>query len=625
MKKLLDILVIYSSFIYNKINSKIWVKALLILIAFALYGNTLNYQYTLDDDVFVLGNSSVQKGFDGLGEVFRYGSMEKYNGSKGLQPYRPIVLAFFAVEKQFFNNNASISHLINVILYALILIVLFNLLIKLLPNKNIWMCSFIVILFAAHPIHTEVVASVKSRDELLSSIFSLLALSFAISSISSNRYLILNTLISFLCFCLAIFSKESTIAMILIFPLTFCLLLKKSAIKSILYSIPYIIIALGFIILRHKIIGNQVNNYQTTISENVLFGANGIAELTASKIQILFLYFKILLIPWPLSWDYSYNQIPLINWTSYLPWLSLFLHLGLFYYAILNVKRNPIFTFAILFHFITLAPTGNLFFLIGTTFAERLLFLPSLGFVIAIVYVINEIFKLNTPNFIKKWKYIPTTFVIIIFIFYSSTTINRSQAWQSNFTLFKSGVQNSPNSTKTNAAWAYECRTLGENERDVKKKIAYFTEAIQYYKKSLIILPSNYEASFNLGLTYEEFGDTINAIKTYISTINNEPKHLFALTNIGVLYASQNKLDTAATYLKRSYNIDSTSLLVIENLSLIYFLMGKYNSAILYANKAISINTNTVKSYAILKNTYQQLGNFNEARKYLKLYNEYSN
>ncbi len=203
----------------------LWIKMVLVAAVLLMYGKSVNYDFTIDDNIFYVKHSSVQKGIAGIPETFTYGSLEKFNGMKGLQPYRPVTLSSFAIQKQLFNNSPAKAHLMNVVLYALLALVLFNVLLKLLPAAHPLVCATIVLLFAVHPVHTEVVASVKSQDELLSVLFALLALSYAATLIKSDTFSVKYGVLSVACYSLALLSKEGVFAMILIFPLAFLLLL----------------------------------------------------------------------------------------------------------------------------------------------------------------------------------------------------------------------------------------------------------------------------------------------------------------------------------------------------------------------------------------------------------------
>jgi hypothetical protein len=84
----------------SKTISKGLIRIVLIVVVLILYGNSINYDFTIDDNIFYTKHTSVQKGISGIGEIFTHGSLEKYNGMQGVQPYRPVTLTSFAIQKQ---------------------------------------------------------------------------------------------------------------------------------------------------------------------------------------------------------------------------------------------------------------------------------------------------------------------------------------------------------------------------------------------------------------------------------------------------------------------------------------------------------------------------------------------
>ncbi len=601
---------------------KSWIRIILLAVVFVMYGNSINYEFTIDDNIFYGKHSSVQKGISGIPETFVYGSLEKYNGMTGLQPYRPVTLTSFALQKQLFNNDPVKAHLINVLLYALLVLVLFNLLLKLLPAAHPLVCGIIVLLFAAHPVHTEVVASVKSQDELLSALFAFLALSYAVSLVREEKFSLKYCMISFTFFVLALLSKEGAFAMILIFPLVFWILLSQSIKRSVIYSLPYLAAGLLFLFTRHLVLNGQVQNYQNTVMENVLYSANGFAEITATKMEILFHYLRLSFIPWPLSWDYSFNQVPVVDWGSFIAWLSLLLYAGMFVFAISKIKKKPVISFGILFYLIMLTPTANLFFLNGSTLSERFIFLPSLGLIIATVYLIAGLVNLDTSSFTgsgrKNFNWI---FGLVIAVFIG-LTISRSNDWRSNFSIYKAGVEHAPNSSRTNAALGNEYNKLAKKEANPQQRAIYYSNALRYLKASLAILPSNRDALYNTGVLYAETGDRANAKEGYRNTLKYYPDHRSALNNLGTAFLEEKKFDSAYIYLKRCYDVDSTFPKSSQNLAIYFFTVGNYNQAIQFATNATRLNKYTLVSYDIISKAYKALGNEAEAARFQKLYNE---
>ena len=600
----------------------IWIKIVLVAAVLLIYGRSVNYEFTIDDNIFYVKHSSVQKGIPGIPEAFMYGSLEKFNGMKGLQPYRPVTLSSFAIQKQLFNNDPGKAHFVNVLLYALLVLVLFNVLLKLLPAVHPLVCAIIVLLFAAHPVHTEVVASVKSQDELLSVLFALLALSYAVTLVKSEKYSIKYSILSIVCFSLALLSKEGVFAMILIFPLAFWLLLSQSIKRSLVYALPYLAAGLLFLFARHLVLDGQVQNYQNTIMENVLYGAKGFAQVTATKMEILFHYQRLFFIPWPLSWDYSYNQVPVVDWSSFTAWFSLFLYGGMLVFAVLKLKKQPIISFGILFFLIMLTPTANLFFLNGSTVSERFLFFPSLGLIMAVVYGAAQLLKIDILNFtgsgIKKFKWIFGV-VIALFVCFSFT---RSSDWESNFSIYKAGAQNAPNSSRTNLSLGNQYLKSGDNETNRQTKTEYYTDALKYFKKSTDILPSNKDALYSIGLCYAGMGDRAKAYESYQHALTYYPKHRSALNNLGTAFFEEKKYDSAYFYFKRCYDADSSFPKSSQNLAIYYFTVGNYNQAIQYASNAVKLFKYQLISYDILSKAYKALGNEAEAAKYQMLYVE---
>ena len=607
-----------------KMTNKAWIRIILVIAVFILYGSSINYEFTVDDNIFFLKHTSVQKGLSGIGETFAYGSLEKYNGMKGVQPYRPVTLISFALQKELFDNSPTKAHWVNVLLYALLLLALFNLFLKLLPDIDPIVSGLIVLLFAAHPVHTEVVASVKSQDELLTALFSLLALSYAISLIKSPKYSLKFSLLSILCFSLALLSKESSFAMILIFPLTFWLLGSQTIRRSLIYSLPYLGAGFIFLLVRHLVFAGEIQNYHNTILENVISGARTFGEVSATKMEILFHYLRLLFVPWPLSWDYSYNQIPIVNWSSFIAWLSLLLYAGMIVYAVIKVKKKPVISFGIFFYLIMLAPTSNLFFLNGSTLSERFLFLPSLGFIIVIVFALAEFSKVNLTNLrgIGRNKFF--IFMLSILVLFMGLTISRSSDWQSNFSIFQAGVQDASGSSRTNAALGNEYRKMGESERNPQQRFEDLSNAIKYTEASLNILPTNKDALYNMGVTYSEMGDSANAIANYRKLINYYPDHRSALNNLGTIFITQNKFDSAYIYLKRSYDCDTTVSKSSQNLAIYFFKVKDYNHAIQYALNAIRLDRKIRISYEILIQSYSIMGMQEEVSKYQKIYQDIS-
>ena len=105
-------------------------------------------------------------------------------------------------------------------------------------------------------------------------------------------------------------------------------------------------------------------------------------------------YFELLVFPHTLSSDYSFNQIPLIKWTDFKAWFSLVVILSLLVYAFLTAKKKSVISYGIFFFFITFSIVSNVVFNVGTSMAERFIYMPSVGFAICFTETRGGLFRI---------------------------------------------------------------------------------------------------------------------------------------------------------------------------------------------------------------------------------------
>lgn len=550
------------------------IRIFLAVIVLLLYGQSINFEFTLDDDLFYLKHRSVQQGMDGISDIFTKGSLNQFDGTTGVQPYRPVTLTVFAIQKSLFDNSPAAAHLFNVLLYIIVVLILFQLLLKLFPGFHVYFISLMALLFAVHPIHTEVVSSVKSMDELLAALFGFMAwIYFLNQNDEKNKSILLIGLGSFFYF-LSLLSKESAIAFLIIIPLSLGMI-KKRAIKSSLMSlIPLGLMTLIFLIIRHNVIGTSTSTNGLAILENVLNASTSIWQTTATKSVILFHYIKLLFVPWPLTWDYSYNQIPLVNWTSVTAWLGLIVYGTLFIFAILQFKKQPLYSFLILFFFISSSPTNNLFLINGATIGERFLFVPSFAFTSGIVILLSDLFKINIQGFSGKNKILFTVSSLVLLMIFFVLTINRAAEWKSNQVLFEKGVERSPNSSRAQYSLATEYLTLANESSDISEKNNFLRQSLLHFNKSLEILPENKLSHYNSGLCYVQLGDTANAIIRYKRAIELDSSYIMPVNNLGVLYQARHEFDNAQQCYELALKIDPKATTPVKNLGDLFIMKG---------------------------------------------------
>lgn len=200
--------------LHTRMKKDIWMMAVIFAAGFLLYGNTIPNGYSLDDSYVTQNNPKVEKGFAGIPEIFTSRYVDEEDNSFG---YRPVAMATFAIEYGLWGQNAHLSHFINVLLYALILLLLFKVLRKIFRDAHTLFLLAVVLLFAAHPIHTEVVASLKNRETLLSFLFSLVALRLFLAWYDTRK--VWPVFAGIFVFALAFLSKQDAVTCATIIPL----------------------------------------------------------------------------------------------------------------------------------------------------------------------------------------------------------------------------------------------------------------------------------------------------------------------------------------------------------------------------------------------------------------------
>ena len=149
------------------------------------------------------------------------------------------------------------------------------------------------------------------------------------------------------------------------------------------------------LLIRAEVLSRITFNDKIVVMNNALEAAKSTADMYATNFSMLGKYIYMTLIPYPLSWDYSYNQISIVSWSSFYAIFSLLLYLAMGAYILWKIKKKDVYAFAMLFYLITLFLESNLVVKIGSTFAERFLFMPSLGFCLALPLLLTKILKID--------------------------------------------------------------------------------------------------------------------------------------------------------------------------------------------------------------------------------------
>jgi tetratricopeptide (TPR) repeat protein len=742
----------------------------IILLGLIFNLTTLNNEYALDDGIIIHQNDHVIKGISGIKGILTKDAYESFyrrmNATDQLAGgrYRPLSVVSFAIEQEFIgayknglypsrcwdtndnkidepeedlNNDgvfnevdcqvkgASIRHFVNIITFIIGVMLLFLFFRNYIFKTNHDLAFLAAILFLMHPIHSEAIANVKSRDEIFSLIFISLTFFYSFKYMEDRKT---KTLFwAAFNFLLALLSKEYAVVLVVLIPIAFyifdqidfnpktffqskefkqtlyvfgtffacallMLLVKRSSdihiqpgqkATSSFWLFPIIYLVVGVFLLG----SNKKKDFGTLMSWHffiMLFylGMRLVAvklkpgvpdteilnnpyllatqqEQWATKLFVLLKYFGLCWFPHPLSSDYSFNSILFRTFKSWDTLLSLALHLGLLYAGFKLVLKKHILGFAIAVYFAFLLMIGNILMDIGATMGERLLFHSTIGFVIALAWLILKGFEKLPASMNLIFKRVAFLSLITIMTFlYGCKTWERNWDWKNDITLFLKDVETMPNSvlvlgnagaryidlasTKTYVSNPHDTSLVqlkdlskqsGEDDSDItktlkpkfgsietyhvdsvdkvafnKKRIAFLEKGLKYLKHAIELHPRYVNGYLNLGLGSYQLGRDRDALfywKQAEALYPNNPylKNYYTvmyndLLNRGYQKAQRGKLDSAIYELRKTIILDKLNPEGFYNLGGAYYQNKQYDKARYYWQECLKIKPDHVQAKA---------------------------
>lgn len=464
---------------------------LLTLLAVGLYMPTvvLDFGYALDDGLVIKENPYTTSGWGGIDELLTRDAYQWYYDQFGGQAelsggrYRPLSIITFAIEYALFGLAPKVSHAINVALYGATAFFLLWLLHHHLLDRRRGIAFIAVLLFVVHPLHAEVVANIKSRDELLSFLFLTGMLIQLFRAVNGNKN---GWLWSLSFYFLALMSKENGITYLAVIPLALHFFGRQSMRSALQKTIPFVAIALVYLGIRWAVVGIGSGAMNDVLNDPFLYATS--AERYATIFVILLKYLQLLVFPYPMSYDYGFATFVYSTFADWKVWLSILLHVGGGLLALYWWRQRAVVAFAILFYLITLSIISNLVVPLGATMGERLIYHSSFGFVLIVAAFLWRL--LQHPSR-------PTPLLVAILLVFtvggSYLSIARAMDWQNNRTLFLADVEVVPHSIKANTAAANEYIQLFVSSSDT----SYLDKAMYHFKKAEALYPPDRIDSFD--------------------------------------------------------------------------------------------------------------------------------
>ena len=528
--------------------------ALLLLVTLLVYANTLFNDFSFDDEMYILRNQTVHS----------ISPQAFIRPTRVNNVLRPVTFASFALNWALEGARPFGYHLVNLLLHSAVVLLLYLLFRTLLESEpHAATIAFAGgLLFAVHPIHTEAVASIAARSELLAAGFLLAAWLLHLSE---------RQIPALVCLLLALMSKESAAIFLPLVLVGDYVRGKFATLRRYALFASVTILYLGVFWM---IKGGRFGQKGVSFLDNPLFKLPaGLRILNA--LRIAWKYVALHLYPATLSCDYSYNAIILYAQWRYavLALVGTALVLGLWVWA-LCTRRNA-WALAGAIYLVGFSVTANVLVPTGTIMGERLAYLPSAGFclLIALVWIRLESCK---PRIAR------VLFAILV-VALGTRTVVRNRDWRDNFTLYTAAVRAVPGSAKMHADLGteylkrdqlYAARTefqtalrifpdfseAMENYGIVEGGMGQDQEARQLLQKALsLTAQGSMDHDFmavNLATQLMKMGENDDALKLLNQTISEFPGYAWAWSNRAVIRYRHGEVAAARTDAEAAVQLD---------------------------------------------------------------------
>jgi hypothetical protein len=447
----------------HRVTRNDWLLACAAALAALLtYANSLPNGFAFDDLPIIEKNHQLRF----LSNLPRFFRQDYFEPSMRLGLYRPLVVSSYALNMTVSGDGPLGFHVVNVLLHALNAALLTLLVLRLTRDR--WLAAGAGFLFAAHAVHSEAVANVTfGRPELLAACFGLLTLHLWITAgRAAGARAKLAYAASLLCFGLALLSKESAVTVLVVAVLVDWIYTDGGQRQS-LRSLGAALRAgagrsLGLVLVAVAIVGVRVWALGAQAMPPVPFVDNPLGTLPlgwrlVDAALVALRYGGLLLLPLTLCSDYSYDTIPMVqSFGDPVLWLGAALLLLLALFFVWSHRRDREIFFGLAFLAVTFSTASNLLMPIGTILGERLLYLPSAGFCMALTRVVQRAAAL-IPGPASRRRSLFAAVIAGATLLHGARAVLRNPVWRDQHTLALHDVAIHPRSVKlqTSAGAAY--------------------------------------------------------------------------------------------------------------------------------------------------------------------------
>ena len=593
-----------------------------LIVCVALpYANTLLNGFVYDDITQVTHNPYLHS-FRHLREIFTT-TVWSYVGVEGVTNYyRPMMTLGYLVCYQLFGPVAYEFHLVNVLLHAAVVCLVFAVTRRLFGDRTLaFVAAFI---FALHPIHSESVAWIAAVTDLELTFFYLLAFWFYLgvrrpAAEPSKATRFARPLAVMGSFVLALLSKEQ--ALTLPFLVTVyehfyrddhsssasraSLASPARAAKRLSRYGPLWLLGAAYVLFRIRFMGAlapasvapKYTRYEALLSGIALAGQYVEKLLWPVHLSVFYVFHKSATWLDPrvmvgLSVLVLFAALFRVLFRSTAPSRSSGLVAGSktsdgsterasVESSVLGLSGRRMASFGIVWLFVTLAPVLNVRWMPANAFAERYLYLPSIGFCWVVAWAWTALGLTGISNFKSEIsnRVVPVTgasavglalrvALLGIGVLSAVRIVTRDRDWRNQVVLFTRTLAASPDAypIRNNLGVVYWSQgDVKEAEREWRESLKLaptsvivlnnlglvctrqkrYAEAVEYFKRAIRLKPDYTEPQLNLGVAYEEMGLTNEAASQYETAVRLSPLNFMAHNRLGKLYADEGRLSEA--------------------------------------------------------------------------------
>ena len=567
---------------------------LLAIAAFLVYANSLNNGYNIDDILVTEKNPLIEKGFSAIPEIFS----TNYVNEQGVKvDYRPLVKTTFAIEYQLWGYNPMLSHLINVLLFVLVVLLFYRLLKFIFKDKYQLEVKAAALLFALSPACTEVVDNLKNRDELMALAFVLLAAHAFLQYQRLSKNSLLIGALGF--FFLGLLSKISSVTYLFAIPIILFSETKKP--KAALISLGSMVLLLVLYIAAAKLMLGQL--FRTGyFLETPLSFTHDLSIRIGSSLNTLLFYFTKMLVPYQFGFYYGYNQIALIPFYHIRALLALVIYALLAAASYFAWKKEERFLFLGLSIFLTsIAYFSNIALDYYGIVGDRSMFIPFTGFAMIISWLLFFIGEKISQQKMANWPLVPLVLLVMVSLAYAGRTFSRNEDWHDKIRLYRHDIAYLDQSAKAHFILAKTLRDEAKLEAPMLSKKEFagaIDEAYAHFRKAASIYPDYAAAWEGAGLLSAIDKHDISTAKyCFHQALRADSSSWRSSFNLGNCYVEENKLDSAYTNFEQTIKFNPDHEKSLLNLINISFARSDFAACKVYNEKMKTLHPEQGQPY----------------------------